>query len=29
MSLLKKHEKLERNSILLLICIILVVLVGG
>jgi len=29
MSFLYKHEKLEKNSILLLVCIILVVLVGG
>lgn len=29
MSFLKKHEKLERNSVLLLICIIITVLVGG
>lgn len=29
MSLLKKHEKLERNSVLLLICVIVVVLIGG
>ena len=29
MGFIHKHEKLERNSVLLLICIILVVLVGG
>ncbi len=29
MSFLKKHEKLERNSILLLVCVIVVVLIGG
>ncbi|MBK9586169.1 MAG: cytochrome-c oxidase, cbb3-type subunit II [Alphaproteobacteria bacterium] len=29
MSFLKKHEKLEKNSILLLVCVVVVVLIGG